>query len=147
MTKTTGKMTEEITSKAYAAMATDCDVSHVATHITSHLARLLSACEVSEKEDGEGRDEYTVHLVDAYIGFVAAPSCEVYGSNADYCSMNAMTGIGGYKVRLTETAEADEILHEIRVGIHATALNPWREFGVLSRAGIPISRKKFLVRG
>lgn len=145
MTDTTTKMTEEITNGTYAAMMADCDVSHASGAIARHMRRLADACDIAPRKAGE-RDEYTASLVDAYIGFVAAPANDIYGSNADYCASNAMTGVGGYRLRLRETAEADEILHEIRVGIHATALEPRRSFWVLSKAGVPISRKKFLAK-
>ena len=143
-TTDTSKVNEAIINKAYEAMVGDGDVGYAADTIARHLRRLLDACEISEKSNGEGRDEYTIHLVDAYIGLVAAPSHEIYGSAADYCAQNALSGFRGYKVRLTETAEADEILHEIRVGIYTVALEPRRMFGAISRSGIPIGRKKFL---
>ena len=143
--KTTG-MIDGILSKVEAAMAADPDVRHATGPVTAHMRRLLGACEVTRLGEGDGADEYTVRLVEAYVGFVAAPWSEVYGSNADYCASNALRAIAGHRIRLRERADADGILHEVRVGIHTTALEPRHSFWVLSKAGVPISRKKFLVR-
>lgn len=139
-------ISSRIIGRVAGAMASDPDVSHVTDAVASHMRRLLDACEITPIGNEE-EDEYTSRLVDAYIGFVAAPANDVYGSNADYCAGNALRSVSGYRIRLCETPEADEILHEIRVGIHATAREPRRSFWELSKAGVPISRKKFLIRG
>lgn len=121
-------------------MLADCDVRQATDAIVCGMERLLAECDVEELPAGEA-DEYTRELVDAYIGFVAAWSAEIGGSDADYCADNATLATVGYRLRLRETAGADEILHEMRVGFHRSALNPGRMFGRMSRAGIPIGRK------
>ena len=129
---------DDILQKTMRLMREDCDVSHASLAICDGLAALLEVCDVERIEQ---EDPYTRALVDAYVGFVVAHKHGVHGSNADYCATNATSGISGYRIRLRDPPDADALLHDLRVGIHANGLNPRRSFGVLSRAGVPIGRK------
>lgn len=119
----------------------DFDVSHAAGAIAGSMSRLLGQCDIEELPDG-GSDDYTTALVDQYVTFVSATEAELGGSSADYCSSCALRGMRGYRIRLRDTPEADELLHELRVNIHRFGLYPGRSFGILSRAGVPIGRKR-----
>jgi len=131
-------LADEIVSKTMANMLRDCDVRNLAHAVCDGMEELLASCEI---QTTDGEDAYTDALVDAYIGFAVAPRWEACGSLANYCATNAVRATCGYRLRLHDDANADELLHGIRVGIHATGLNPRRSFGTLARAGVPIGRK------
>lgn len=133
-----GRSEEAILIAAYTEMVKDPDAREFAGKVADGMRRLLSSCDIEEA--GEGRDGYTSNLVGKFVAFVLCPSIGLGGSLADYCASNAHRATRGYRLRLMDNAEANEILHEMRVGFHAHALNPRRMFGEASRAGIPIGR-------
>lgn len=122
-------------------MAKDGDVGIHTQRIVNEMARLLDACDIEKKDDDDERDEYTDQLVDKFVGFVACGKIPLGGSAADYCSMNALSGVRGYRLRLHDDEAANLILHEMRVEFHKRAWEPRRMFFVVSRAGIPIGRR------
>ena len=133
-----GRKEEAILTATYTEMVKDPDVGEFAGSVADGMGRLLSVCDV-EESDGE-RDGYTSNLVGKFVVFVLCPSVGLGGSLADYCASNAHRATRGYRLRLMDNAEANEILHEMRVGFHAYALEPRRMFGEASSAGIPIGR-------
>lgn len=129
----------EIKSATYLAMLRDCDVAYLAGRIEHGMDGLLASCDVTPLAEGE-KDDYTQVLVEQYILFVAAREAGIGGSESDYCASNALTGMRGFRIRLRECPETDEILAKMRDGIASTALYKDREMGALSEAGIPIYR-------
>ena len=129
---------KDILAKVYKAMAKDLDVKDHTETVVSEMGRLLESCDIEKAADP--RDDYTTQLVDKFVVFVACSKIPLGGSASDYCAMNALDGVAGYRLRLHDDAEANGILHEMRVQFHRHALDPKRMFGEVSRAGIPIGR-------
>lgn len=121
-------------------MAKDGDVGIHTQRIVDEMARLLDVCDIEKKEEGNERDDYTDQLVDKFVGFVACGKIPLGGSAADYCSMNALSGVEGYRLRLHDDEAANLILHEMRAEFHKRAWEPKRMFAEAKRAGIPIGR-------
>lgn len=131
--------TTDILTGIHRAMAADVDVREHTDKVVSEMRRLLGSCDI-EKADGDGLDDYTVQLIDKFVGFVACGKIPLGGSASDYCAMNALEGVKGYRLRLRDDEGANLILHEMRKEFHAHALDPRRMFAEVSRAGIPIGR-------
>ena len=129
----------DIKSATYLAMLRDRDVSYLAGRMEHGMDVLLSACDVTPMDEDDD-DDYTRALVEQYFSFVAAEEAGIGGSEADYCASNACTGTRGYRIRLRDCPETDEILAKMRDGISKRALYKDREMGALSAAGVPIYR-------
>lgn len=137
------ELSEELAGRIFVKVLRDFDICEFADIVRNGMLRLFACCEIAEGEEWEVPDNYTMQLVDDYVLFSLCPiRCEVGGSLADYCSTAAMAPIirESISLRLLDTDEANDILHEMRVGIWKHAVRPREVFGLLHHAGVPIGR-------
>ena len=123
----------------------DYDADVIVDDVEQTIGRLFDCCHVSPDmgydpcSSSPRIDEYTKALVNYAIIFIAVGD-KLSSSCSDYCASDCIRGFLGYKLRLRDDDAANALLHDLRVGLHAHALYPSREFGVLSKAGVPIGR-------
>lgn len=134
------ELSNELAGKIHMKTLRDGDITEFAGEMQDGMTRLFACCEIIE---GDEHDNYTAQLVDGYVLFSVCPlRCHIGGSRADYCSSAARGPLirEGISLRLLDTDEANDILHEIRVGIWKHGTHPREMFGLLHRAGVPIGR-------
>ena len=123
----------------------DYDADAIIDDVEQTITRLLDCCDVDIDmgcdpcSSSPKIDEYTKALVNYSIIFIAVDN-KLSSSCSDYCASDCIRGFLGYKLRLRDDDAANALLHDLRIEIYAHALYPSREFGVLSKAGVPIGR-------